>query len=392
MGGFLMGVQKRDNSIKRQFYIDNIRLTMIILVVLVHTSVTYSGIGGWYYIENKSVDTVSKIIFAMFNTFTQAYFMGFLFLIAGYFIPGAYDKKGPVKFIKERLLRLGLPVVIYIFIINPFTNYFIMGVFINEPVQAFTTYYINYIKPFGFLGSTGPLWFALALLIFSIIYAFIRMFSDEAIKTKEDKKVPNHISIVLLILFISFLTFVVRIFQPFGVQIFNMQLCFFSQYIVFFIIGIQAYRRNWLANIPYNFGVFWLKIGLVIGLILWLLIMLLGGPLKGEEHVILGGLYWQSAAYALWEELLGVGICLGFIVIFRDKFNFQGKLTKFLSQNAFGVYVFHAPILISISLLLKSFYLQPLLKFILVASLTLLVSFVFSNSVRKLHGLRKIFS
>lgn len=387
-----MSVHKVDNSMKRHFFIDNIRLTMIILVVLVHTSITYSGIGGWYYIENKSVDTVSKIIFAMFNTFTQAYFMGFLFFIAGYFIPGAYDKKGPVKFIKDRLLRLGLPVVIYILIINPFIKYFIMGVFINQPVQAFTTYYINYVKSFGFLGGTGPLWFALALLIFSITYTFLRMFGGESIKTKDDKSVPNHISIILLILLISFLTFVVRIFQPFGVQIFNMQLCFFSQYIVFFIIGIQAYRRNWLANLPYNFGVFWLKIGLGIGVIFWLLIMLLGGPLKGEEHVILGGLYWQSAAYALWEEIFGVGICLGLIVIFRDKFNFQGKLTNFLSQNAFGVYVFHAPILISISLLLKNLYLQPLIKFILVASLTLLVSFIFSNSVRKLYILRKIFS
>lgn len=387
-----MSVQKVDNSMKRLLFIDNIRLTMIILVVLVHTSVTYSGIGGWYYIENKSVGTVSKIIFAMFNTFTQAYFMGFLFLIAGYFIPRAYDKKGPGKFIKERLVRLGLPVIFYIFIINPFINYFILGVFINRPVQAFITYYMNYIKPFGFLGSTGPLWFALALLAFSILYTFIRMFLGEFIKIREDKMVPNHNSIILLILLISFLTFVVRIFQPFGVSILNMQLCFFSQYIIFFIIGIFAYRKNWLVNFPYNLGVFWLKIGLGIGLILWLFIMLLGGPLKGEEYVILGGLYWQSAAYALWEELFGVGICLGLIVIFRDKFNSQGKLTKFLSQNAFGVYVFHAPILISISLLLKNFYFQPLIKFILVAFLTLPISFVISHFIRRISVCRKIFS
>jgi glucan biosynthesis protein C len=387
-----MSVQKVDNSKNRLFFIDNIRWSMIILVVLIHTSVTYSGIGGWYYIENKSVDTVSKIIFAMFNTFTQAYFMGLLFLIAGYFIPGAYDKKGPSKFIKDRLLRLGLPVLIYIFIINPFIEYFIMGVFINKPVPAFFPYYSNYIKPVGFLGNTGPLWFALALLIFSILYSLVRVFLENPNKINGDKRFPNHFSIAILILLISFFTFVVRIFQPFGVQILNMQLCFFSQYIVLFIIGILAYRKNWLEKLPYNFGILGLKIGLGAGLILWLLIMLLGGPLNGEEYVILGGLYWQSAAYAFWEQFFCVGMCLGLIVLFRDKFNYQGTLTKFLSQNAFGVYVFHAPILITISLLLKNIYLQPLMKFILVAFITLLISFVFSNFIRKFHIFKKLFS
>jgi len=158
---------------------------MIILVVLIHTSVTYSGIGGWYYIENKSVDTVSRIIFAIFNTFTQAYFMGILFLIAGYFIPGSYDKKGTGRFIKDRLLRLGLPVLIYVFILTPFIEYFIMGYFINKPVQGFISYYFDYIKPFAFLGNTGPLWFALSLLIFSMLYAFVRMFMDQPIKNKD---------------------------------------------------------------------------------------------------------------------------------------------------------------------------------------------------------------
>ncbi|MFT8312991.1 MAG: acyltransferase family protein [Clostridium sp.] len=373
----------------RILFIDNIRLTMIIIVVLVHTSVTYSGIGGWYYIENKSVDTVSKIIFAIFNTFSQSYFMGFLFLIAGYFIPKAYDKKGAGKFIKDRIVRLGLPVIIYIFVIHPFIEYFIMGIFIDKPVQAFNQYYINYIKPFGFLGNTGPLWFALALLIFTLIYALVRRNFKQSIKLI---KYPNHLSIILIILLISFLNFVVRIFQPFGTSIMNMQLCFFSQYIILFIIGILAYRNNWFANLPYEFGVFWLKVSLGLGLVLWLLIMLFAGPLAGKEYVILGGLYWQSAVYAFWEQLVCVGMCLGLIVIFRDKFNYQGKVLKFLSQNAFSVYVFHAPILIVISLLLRNIYLYPLIKFIFVALIVLPISFSFSYLIRRVPVLKKLFS
>lgn len=387
-----MNLQKSDTAKKRLFFIDNIRLSMIILVVLLHTSVTYSGIGGWYYIENKSVDTVSKIIFAMFNTFSQAYFMGLLFLIAGYFIPGAFDKKGTGKFIKDRLLRLGLPVVIYIFIINPFIEYFIFGIFLNKSVQPFNQYYINYIKPFSFLGNTGPLWFAFALLIFTLFYALARTIFNKPTKVKKYKKYPNNSSIIAITLLITFLTFGVRIFQPFGVSILNMQLCFFSQYIVLFIIGILAYRNSWFTNLPYEFGVLWLKMSLGLGLILWLLIMLFGGPLNGKEYVILGGLYWQSAIYAFWEQFVCAGMCLGLIVIFRDKFNYQGKLLKFLSQNAFGVYVFHAPILISISVLLRNIHLYPLIKFGIIAPITLLISFTFSYLIRKVAIFKFLFS
>ncbi|MDP4146055.1 MAG: acyltransferase family protein [Bacillota bacterium] len=385
-------MQKADKPKNRLFYIDNIRLCMIIIVVLVHTSVTYSGIGSWYYVEDKSIDTVSKILFAMFNTFSQAYFMGFLFLIAGYFIPAAFDKKGFGKFVKDRFIRLGIPVTIFIFIIHPFMVYLLMKVIINKPVPKITDYYINSIKSFGFLGNTGPLWFAFALLIFSIFYAAIRVFSKQTIRISDYKKQPSHLSIILLILLVSVLNFIVRIFQPFGTEIMNMQLCFFSQYITLFIIGILAYRNNWLTNLSYKFGTFWLKAGLSLGFIIWLLLMLFGGPLAGKEYLILGGLYWQSAVYALWEQLVCAGMCLGLLVIFRDKFNHQGKFVKFLSQNAFGVYVFHAPILVGISLILRNLHLYPLVKFIIVGLITLAAAFTFSSLIRKVPFLKAVFS
>lgn len=106
--------------------------------------------------------------------------------------------------------------------------------------------------------------------------------------------------------------------------------------------------------------------------------MIFGGPLNGQQYVILGGLYWQSAVYALWEQLLCAGICLGLIVIFRDRYNTQCKLSKCLSDNAFGVYVLHPPILISISLILAGISLHPLLKFIMIVIITLPACFIIS--------------
>src|SRR5512147_2856343 len=105
----------------RLYFIDNLRWLMIIFVVLMHVNVTYSMLGGWYYIEKAKLDLFQNIYFGIYGSFTQAYFMGFLFFIAGYFVPASYDRKGFGQFVKERLIRLGVPTLLFMLLIHPVT-------------------------------------------------------------------------------------------------------------------------------------------------------------------------------------------------------------------------------------------------------------------------------
>ena len=109
----------------RIFFIDNIRWLMIIFVVMVHAAVTYSSMGSWYYKEPIKLDIVSLAFFGIFQSFTQAYSMGLLFLIAGYFVPGSLDRKGLARFLRDRAVRLGIPTLIYMLFINPAINYYL---------------------------------------------------------------------------------------------------------------------------------------------------------------------------------------------------------------------------------------------------------------------------
>jgi glucan biosynthesis protein C len=171
----------------------------------------------------------------------------------------------------------------------------------------------------------------------------------------------------------------------------NMQLCYFSQYIILFAIGIIAYRENWLVRIPYPFGMIWFKAALIGGSIFWLAIQILGGGLSGNFSKYVGGLYWQSAAYALWESFFCVGICLGLIVIFRERFNTQGKFTKFMSDNYFSVSVFHPPILILVTLALREFPWYPLIKFMIAIAVSVPLCFLVSHLVlRRIPLLKRV--
>lgn len=379
---------------RRLYFIDNLRWFVIIIVVFVHTTVTYSHIGGWYYYENQvdSLDVLSKLVSVIFNTFSQAYFMGFLFLLAGYFVPLSYDKKGIAKFIKDRLVRLGAPLIFYIFIIDPFINFVLLERYLSNSPYSFTQFYSHYLKSLNFLGGTGPLWFAEALLIFSIFYALFRFVKNNVIKSYAPDYLPSNKTITLLILLVSIFVFIIRLFYPINTAFYNLQLCFFTQYIVMFILGILCYRTNLLLRLPYKFGMKWLKISLFGGFLLWVLMLALGGGLSGNDKAYYGGFYWQAAAYGFWESVFCAGVSLGLIVFFRDKLNFRNRLTGFLSDNYFGVYVFHAPILIFISITLRHIYIYPLLKILIVGTLAIISSFLFSYIIKKLPFFKTIFS
>jgi surface polysaccharide O-acyltransferase-like enzyme len=375
----------------RLFFVDNIRWLMIIFVVMIHAAVTYSTLGMWYYTEPAKRDILSLAIFTIYQSFTQAYSMGLLFLIAGYFVPASFDRKGPGKFLRDRVVRLGIPSLIYMLFINTIIIYYMLTFKWTTPRPPFSQFFQNYILSLDFLSGSGPMWFAFALLIFSAAYAVFRLFGTGPENSQQNREFPGHLAAVGLVLIISTFAFFIRLVQPIGTSIMNMQLGYFSQYIVLFIVGTIAYRKNWLFRIPYSFGMIWFKAALIGGSIFWLAILIIGGGVSGDFAKYGGGLYWQSAAYALWESFFCMGICLGLIVIFRQHFNTQGKFAKFMSDNYFSVYVFHPPILIQVTLALRDLAWSPLVKFAIAIAITVPLCFLVSHLVlRRIPVLKKV--
>jgi glucan biosynthesis protein C len=375
----------------RLLYIDNIRWLIIIFVVLTHAAVTYSDLGSWYYTELANLDVLSFAVFGIYLSFTQAYSMGLLFLIAGYFVPGSFDHKGFDRFLGDRSIRLGVPTLIYIFLINTIIVYYILSFQWEEPRPPAGQAFLDYILSLNFLGGSGPMWFALALLIFSAVYAAFRLFLPAPKRRQVDEKLPGHLAVAGLVLLITVCTFSVRLVQPIGTSVMNMQLCFFSQYIILFIVGIIAYRKNWFARIPYSFGMAWFKMAIIGGSIFWLAIMVLGGGISGDLSNYSGGFYWQSAAYSFWESFFCIGFSLGLIVLFREHYNWQGKFERFMSENYFAVYFFHAPILILVTLAMRDLPWSPLLKFIVAGSISVILCFLTSHLVlRRIPLLKRV--
>lgn len=368
-------------------YIDNLRLYMTILVVLIHLAVTYSGMGGWILTDVKGeLDAPCTVIFGLFQCLTQGYFMGAFFFISGFFVVRSYEKKGAGKFLKDRFFRLGIPFLIYVLVIWPFIKTVLLRSV--EPSDFFGDY-LRYLVSFDFVGCSGPLWFVLALLIFNIIYCLFRAIWKKT--PAPSKPLPGVKCSIFCIVLIGICTFLVRLVQPIGTNILNMQLCYFSQYIVLFILGVFWGRYKWYEEISYKMSKRYLMTGLIAGTVTWLVCMVLGGALDGKMDLFMGGMTWQSAIYSLWEGFVGVTVSIGLVGVFREKNQTQTGFVKALSDSSFGVYMFHAPIIVSVSLLLKGVELYPLLKFLLAAVISLPLCFGLTYFVfRRIPLLKKV--
>lgn len=363
-------------------WIDNLRIMVIIQVVILHTAVTYSGIGGWYYYDNPELDKYSTLFFAFLLTHLQAYFMSLLFFISGYFSQKSLDKKSTGEFISGRFKRLGIPLLIFIFLIHPFS------VKLAYP-EIDIYWYLNGIKNLNFFSWTGPLWFVEALLIFALLYVFLlkpifRFDFNNTFKLR-----ITHI--VLLIVIITAVAFFARLYYPMGTNITNLQIGYFSAYIFLFLAGIIAGKTQILEQITLQDGKRWLIISLAIGIPGWLLIIILGGPMEGIM-LIEGGLNWPAFFFALWESFFCVTFILALIGIFKYRVNMGGRFQQFLSDNAFGVFVFHTPVLIGLSVLLKGLIIHPIFKFLLVSIIAVTLSFLVSWLVRRVPLFSRIFS
>ena len=62
-------------------------------------------------------------VFEVFITTNTGYFMNLFFFYSGYFVPNSFDKKGRYTFLFDRVKRLGLPFVLYTFLIGPYIEF-----------------------------------------------------------------------------------------------------------------------------------------------------------------------------------------------------------------------------------------------------------------------------
>jgi glucan biosynthesis protein C len=376
----------------RMFFIDNLRVFLTILVIVFHLAITYGADASWFYTERPTTELAGTLT-TLFVGLCQFFFMGLFFLISGYFVPGSIDRKGSGKYIKDRLVRLGIPLVLFSLLFSPITEYFKAATVYHSNPGNFVAFTMDYLKGGDY--APGPLWFVEVLLVFSLVYALGRAILSW-IKGPAAKSSPTSVKkpltnawILAFILIVAALNYIVRIFSPIGAEWQHIQLAFLPQYMLMFPAGILAYRRGWLPNIPSGVRKLWSAIA-IPGMLALPVLIVITGAMDGDPS-FMGGLNWQSAAISIWEPIYCVAMSVLLLNIFQRRFNRQGTLGRIMSQNAYSVYIIHPLVIIPGAYLLRSVSLDPLLKWALVSPILVALCFMVSHwLVRRIPMTEKV--
>lgn len=369
----------------RLTYLDNLKISLTALVICHHVACAHGASGGWYYKIPPPEGSIAPVLLTIFIAINQSFFMSLFFFVSAYFTPLSYDRKGPKFFLRDRFIRLGIPLVTYFFVLNPSIVYIVRR-FRGMPVEAYPEFMIhNFIR----YGETGPLWFVMSLLVFAVVYVLVRVLMQKRATEGRVLAPPTNAQIFAFVICIGLVTFLVRLLISASDDIFNLQLGNFPLYICMYIFGVWASRFSWLDELRAEQANRWF--GVSMGLIAIMPpIMALGGALDGNTEVFMGGVNWQAYVYAAWEPFLCVGISMKLLSIFRKRLNSENVVTKTMSRSAYTAYIIHPFFVVCATYLFVGFPLDPLIKFLILCPITIISCFLVSNVIRKAPLLRRV--
>ena len=374
-------------SAARLPWVDHVRAFMIVLVVNMHACVTASHVGDWYVLVDPEPPMGVKVWFILWQGHLQAFFMGLLFFLAGCFAQGSLTRRGTGPFLRERGRRLGLPTLLYMLVLHPFILLGLNPWHAKFPPLA--EFYPRFLGSGRFLSSSGPLWFAFALLVFCAVLAAWRRWRPQPPVVPTPP--PTARQIGLFGLGLAGVTFAIRIVQPIGTNVLNFQLCFFPQYVAAFAIGLAATRQGWLAALATSGTARragWLA--LIGGPLLLAVVMAAGGPISPDHNPYFGGWTLQSLGLATWEQLAGVGLALGVLSWFARRLDCTTPVLTWLGDRAFAVYVFHAPVLVALTMAFRSGGFNPFALAAILTVTTLAATYAIADLAKRTPGLRAI--
>jgi peptidoglycan/LPS O-acetylase OafA/YrhL len=371
---------------QRELYIDRLRVVMTALVVVFHTAIVYGSLGGWFYHEVQPSASLPSLLLSMFVVTNQAYFMGFFFLLAGYFTPPSLERKGYGRFLADRFLRLGLPLLAFGLLLGPLTAGMVNAV-TDDGFWACIEWLWRH-KRF----INGPLWFTQALLIFSLAYCGWRAIFGAPLGNAQrvPRPVPRYAWWLLSAMGVGAAALAIRQFVPTGKEVIGLQLGYFASYVYLFALGIAAWRFDWMRQLNWKHALPWIVTAIVAWPGMPVAIVLGMKAIKAGTASFGGGSSWLAMVYAFWEPLVAWGIIAALILVFRKWMNEPSKLWSWLGRRAYAVYIIHPVVQVSVCLLLRGWVAPALVKFGVAGLLSCAACWVVADPLVRIPGIRRV--
>jgi hypothetical protein len=346
-------------------HLDALKIVLTAAVIVAHAAMTYGAVGTWIYEEDSLSGALAAVLGALVGGGVM-FVLGLFFLMAGVLTTGPLQRIGPGRFLRSRLVRLGVPVLVYALVVWPLLHWLI-GVVVGDGPRSLLDSYEHEFRGSAWqhLG-TGPMWFLEILLLATACWCLWRVARPAPSASTASAVVWRAVPVIALA------TFVVRLEFPIdAAQFLDLHVWLWPQAFVLFVVGALGAEHGWVAELPVGTRR-QLRLALLIGaVVLAVLIVLSDGP-----DAFKGGWHWEAAGFAAFEGVWSIGMSLLLLDWARRHVRREGPLMRTLARAAFGAFVAQGPVLVAIALALRSAGLPGDIDFFVLAILGVTISFL----------------
>lgn len=346
----------------RNYDIDNLRWLAILLLFPFHAAQIWSGgeYSGFYIWSHTNT------VFYVFSTFVYPWYMTFLFTIAGMSCKYALLKRTNKQFVAERIKKLVIPFFFGLLALVPVMTY-TAEVFFNGYTDTYWKQYgLFFTKKTdltGYQGGFTPahLWFLLYLFVISLTTLLI---------VRLQKKCLPKFRVGSLSYF-----FIVLLFAPewFCIYVLNIGGKSLGQFMILFLFGYYIISEESILQKLQQCRFVSLVISVLSGSLYTYLYCF-----ENIRNVWITGLYvfygWTTIIM-----LLGIG---------RSRLNFHNRVSIYLTQTSFPVYILHMPILVVVGFFSLKLPIGVAGQFLLIVLISFIATFLIYEIVKRIPVLR----
>ena len=348
----------------RYHYMDNLRALAMLTGIFFHAALAYSPITHFVWLTAEKEKSVSLDVFAWF---THLFRMPLFFLIAGFFALYLIEKRGLPRFLKNRSLRVLLPLVIFLPLVLWAIQAGIQWALQHVKNPSLLLQFIRMAEnnpnapepPF----SMGHLWFLYNLLMFYVL--FVGLWKLRFFDSKLVKKMMSRGFVLLLmplLLIPAFFYIPGPHPAPEGIM---PQWWSFAFYGVFFIVGAGMYKhQNILEDLRgYKYVLLLLGIGAY-------------AYVYGLFPAIAPGAGWYHFKVAVLEAFVAVFMTLCCLLFGAQFLNRANGAFRYFADASYWIYIIHIPLLFMIQYQLMDLEWSPWIEFLLSSFATIAIGLI----------------
>lgn len=365
----------------RIYYLDNVRALAMLLGVFFHGALAYSSLGHTFWLIG---DREGSLTLSLITWFSHLFRMGLFFLIAGYFAKLLIQKRGVKRFLLNRTLRIGLPIVVFLPIVSismglmfVFAAYYVQD---PPPVLAVIKAMINGTPiPPEFAPADGApkppdetlahLWFLYYLMMFAVLSALLSLINWTSGKRFIDWLYSKPAA--LLFIPIALLPALAMVGSPTpSPASLTPALWPFGFYGLFYFAGwcLRGREQAIDALSPYA----WLLVG--ISMILYIPyyayfpVQALVAKVEVEP--------WQNWLAMVLNAYIGVFMTVACLGLGKAYLSGHSKVMRFIADSSYWTYLLHLPLIMFIQVLMVDWHMNVWVKLLIAVSATFAISLI----------------